>query len=118
MSGTAMQRAAHLRQAMVRKAAMGAVPRHARFGATYVMRGPAGAPGPRVDPSAGRAAPPLAAPGAKQRQVRRGRYPACAGLRCHSSCRSNLLSLVRQAAELKANASRSGAEPCLCIASM
>jgi hypothetical protein len=73
-----MQRAAHLRQAIVRKAAMGAVPRHARFGATYVMRGPAGVPGPRVDPSAGRTAPPLAAPGAKQRpQVRRGGCCLC-----------------------------------------
>ena len=81
-----MQRAAHLRQAMVRKAAMGAVPRHARFGATYVMRGPAGAPGPRVDPSAGRAAPPLAAPGAKQRsQVRRGRCCRFKRFHCRSS---------------------------------
>jgi hypothetical protein len=62
-----MQRAAQLRQAMARKAAMGSVPRHARFGATFVMRGPAGMPGPRVNPDAGRAPPPLAPPGAKQR---------------------------------------------------
>lgn len=36
------------------RAAKQAVPRHARFGATYVLRAPDGQTGPRVNPAAAR----------------------------------------------------------------